>query len=173
MNNAPPPPPAKPTAPSGNLPARAPRFLDLESIGWNMGLWTLIEVGLILWNKRVGDHVAKFVDVELLIAQFAASVVFFFFALAAAWREGRSSTGATISGQSASSLEFIKTETYRVPIFFGSAMLVSALFKGLEVALRMLDQSDYSHWQTNLRPPALWLAGSLGLFVFSGIVSKV
>ena len=65
------------------------RGTDLELIAANLIVWLFIEALMMAWHHKFIDFVGKFVEPELLIAQFIATALLFGISVVAIMRETR------------------------------------------------------------------------------------
>lgn len=141
--------------------------IDRDAVALSLSVWILIELSLCIWHKVLGDFVAKFVDVELLIAQFVATLLVWFVSLVLAMKEAGEDPQKKLNTKSLALVLMIRDEASKVPIFFAAAIAVSVLCKIF---------AFLANWSVigfaGLYVIIAWLVGAAALLLFAGLVKS-
>lgn len=140
--------------------------VSLDVVALNLSIWLVVEVLLCFWNRSLGDFISKFIDVELLFAQFLATFIVWIVALIIMVIEASRDPNLSLSRDSYEKTLMLKEEASKVPIFFGSAIFISSVYKlgNLIFDWKLLGFSGLYVFIS-------WCAGGFFLMIFAGIVN--
>ncbi len=164
------------------------RDWNSETIVISIAIWIMIELELCVAHQHVQDYVRPFVDLELMISQSIAVIACFLAGLFLERKERIAATALTVQAsnqtatnspppsvpqnlapaavllaQSERNLNLLLSEIPKVPIFFGSAALISA---ASTAAVAVFAASRTGHWHV-FTPALSMLVESGVLFAFA------